>query len=185
MRSPLVCVFCVASIAAQPLRAQRGEFQAGVVAAYGTAPAYGPGAGLVLGVAPGRLAYLGLRWTYYFGVSEQRGSAPTDVLTKAQVIGVDLGVEIPVGAVEVFPGVSVGWNQFTQHASQPTSSGSSHEFFGAPGVAVELRIARLGLIPELQYVWAGEPDIPWPIQHEGFVFSLRCVILGEVRRIRR
>lgn len=180
-----MCALCVVAIAAAPVRAQLGELQAGVVGTYGSATPYGPGAGLVLGVAPGRLGYVGLRWTYYFGVTEHRGSAATEVQTKAQVIGVDLGITIPKGAIEVTPGISLGWNQFTQHASQPTASGSSNEFFGAPGVAVELRGSGLALIPELQYIFAGSPDVPWSVQHQGLLLSVRCVVLGEIRRIRR
>lgn len=180
-----MCALWVVAVAAAPGRAQLAEFQAGVVAGYGNAPAYGPGAGLAVGIAPGRLAYVGLRWTYYFGVTERRGVAATAVRTKAQVIAVDLGVQIPAGMLEVMPGVSVGWNQFTQRVQQPTASGNSKEFFGAPGVAVELRLGRLALIPELQYSFAGSPDLPWHVKHQGLLLSVRCVFLAEVKRIRR
>ena len=44
-----------------------GEPQVGVVGSYGVRDPYRGGAGLVLGVAPGRLAYVGLRWTHDFG----------------------------------------------------------------------------------------------------------------------
>ena len=168
-----------------PCGAQLAEFQAGIVGAYSPAHAYGPGAGLAVGFAPGRLAYMGLRWTYYFGALEHLGIAPTSVRTKAQVIAVDLGVQVPLGVVEVFPFVSVGWNQFTQRATQPASSGSSKKILAAPGMAVELRVARLAFIPEVQYIFAGSPQLPWRIDHRGLLLSVRWVFLSELRRIRR
>jgi hypothetical protein len=93
-------------------------------------------------------------------------------------------VQIPAGALEVNPGLSLGWNQFTQHASQPTASGSSAEFFGAPGVAVELHVARVAFIPELQNIFAGSPNLPWPVSHQGLLLSVRWIFLGEIHRIR-
>jgi hypothetical protein len=170
-------------ILAQPAVAQLGELQAGVAGAYGAPHAFGAGAGLTFGVAPGRLAYTGLRWTYYFGVAEHHG--PTTVRTRVQVVAVDLGLQVPLGVLELHPGVSIGWSQFTQHAVQPEASGSSQEFFGAPGVALEMRAARVALIPQLQYVFAGSPNVPWPVEHRGILFSVRCVWLSELRRIRR
>lgn len=182
---PILCALCVLAIAVEPAHAQLAETQVGVVGGYSNGHAYGPGAGLTVGVAPGRLVYVGLRWMYYFGVPEHRGVAATEVRTKTQVITVDLGVQIPAGTLEVIPDISLGWNQFTQRASQPSASGYSKEFFAAPGVAVELRVARLGLIPEIQYIFAGSPELPWRVEHRGLLFSVRCVYLGELKRIRR
>lgn len=182
---PLVCALSVMAIAgAEPARAQLGELQAGVVVASGRGAANGAGAGLVLGVAPGRLAYVGLRWTYHFGATEQPNPL-TEVQTRTQVFAVDLGIEIPAGTLEVFPGVSLGAVQFTQHARGPDASGNSWEFVAAPGLAVEVRIARFALIPEIQYTLAGAPDLPWQVDHRGLVASVRLVILHELHRIRR
>jgi hypothetical protein len=157
--------------------AQLGELQVGLSASYGTADAYGPGAGLVLGVATGRLAYAGLRWTYH------TGATTAGVTTRAQAFALDLGIVIPVGELEVVPGVSLGAMRFAQHAG----SGRAHkvEFLAAPGIAAELHVARVALIPELQYSLAGDPELTQPVQHRGLVASLRLVIPIEVGRIRR
>jgi len=53
--------------AASPLPAQLAEVQIGVVASYGFRRSVQTRGGLVLGIAPGRLTYAGLRWTYYPG----------------------------------------------------------------------------------------------------------------------
>ncbi len=177
-RRTCVCLLVGAlSLPASHLPAQLGELQAGVVASYGTSEAYGPGAGLVLGVATGRLAYVGLRWTYH------AGATAAGVTTRAQAFAVDLGVVIPVRALDVVPGVSLGTMRFAQHAG----SARAHkvEFLAAPGLAVEVHVARVALIPELQYSLAGDPELAQPVRHRGLVASLRLVIPIEVRRIRR
>jgi hypothetical protein len=165
------------SALASPLAAQLGELQVGVVGSYGTGDAYGPGAGLVLGVATGRLAYVGLRWTYHRGATQQ------GVTNRIQAFAVDLGVEIPVGAVEVFPGVGLGALRFAQQASGVSTN--KVEFIAAPGVAVEAHLGNLALIPELQYTLAGNPQLPRPVSHHGLVVSLRLVVTRELSRIRR
>jgi hypothetical protein len=170
-------LFAALLLRAPGVVAQLGELQVGVSASYGTADAYGPGAGLVLGVATGRLAYAGLRWTYH------TGATTAGVTTRAQAFAVDLGVVIPVGALELVPGVSLGAMRFAQHAG----SARAHkvEFLAAPGLAVEVRVARVALIPELQYSLAGDPELAQPVQHRGLVAALRLVIPLEIRRIRR
>jgi hypothetical protein len=162
---------------ASPLVAQLGEVQFGALASYGRGDAFGAGAGLVLGVAPGRLAYVGLRWTY------QAGTTKAGVTNRVQVFATDLGVEIPAGALEVVPGLSLGALRFAQRAAGVSRHAT--EFLAAPGAAVELHLARVALIPELQYVLAGDPELPSPVGHRGAVASLRLVIPLEVGRIRR
>lgn len=184
---PPACAWLVlvALLPAAPGRAQLGELQVGATGAYGSGEAFGPGAGLVLGVAPGRLAYVGVRWTYYLGDTELRGATPSEVRTRTQVVAVDLGVQIPAGTLEVVPGVAVGWSQFTQRARQPDATGSSSEFLAAPGVALVLHAGRIALIPEMQYYLAGSPNLPWRVNHRALVASVRLVFLSEIRRIRR
>ena len=184
-RRSSACALCAALVVAAPARAQLGELQVGAIAGYGTGQAYGPGAGLVLGLAAGRLAYVGLRWTYHMGTTQVRGPGLSEVRTRGQVFAADLGVQIPAGALEIVPFVSVGMNQFTQSASQPNASGNSREFLGAPGLAVEMRVARIAVIPEIQYYFAGAPDLPWRVRHRGLTAAVRLVFLSEVRRIRR
>ena len=159
------------------LPAQIGELQFGAVASYGTGEAYGPGAGLVLGVATGRLAYVGLRWTYHAGATK------LGVTSRVQAFAVDLGVVIPVGKVEVVPGFGLGALWFAQRA--PGVSEHATEFLATPGVSVEVHAARVALIPELQYSLAGDPELTQPVRHRGLVASLRLVIPIEVGRIRR
>lgn len=159
------------------LLAQVGEVQVGAVASYGTGEAYRAGAGAVLGVAAGRLAYMGLRWAYH------SRTTTSGVTSRAQVYSVDLGVLVPVGAVEVVPGLSLGAVRFAQRASGVARHAT--EFLAAPGVAVEVRAGRVAIIPELQYHLAGDPGLPSPIDHRGLVASLRLVWWREIGRIRR
>lgn len=159
------------------LLAQLGEVQLGVVGSYGTGEAYRPGAGVVLGVAAGRLGYLGLRWAYH------RGTTTAGVTNRAQVYTLDLGVLIPVGAVEVVPSLSLGAVRFAQRA--PGIAEHATEFLAAPGVSVEVPVGPVALIPELQYHLAGDPDLPSRVDHRGLVASLRLVITREMGRIRR
>jgi hypothetical protein len=163
--------------AAAPGRAQIGELQAGVVGSYGWSAAYGPGGGLVLGVATGRLAYVGMRWTYH------AGSTTAGVTTRVQTFTVDLGVVIPVGHVDVVAGLGLGAARFAQRAG----SARAHkvEFLGAPGLAAELHLGPVALIPELQYSLAGDPQLPQQVRHHGLVATVKLVIPIEVGRIRR
>lgn len=185
MRGLRAASLMCALLGATPARAQLGELQVGAIGAFGKGEAYGPGAGLVLGVATGRLAYVGLRWTYYLGDTRTRGTTASVVSTRAQLVAVDLGIQIPAGAVEIVTGITLGWQQFTQHARQPDASGVSQEFLAAPGVALELRVGRIAVIPELQYALVGSPKLPWPVTHRGPMVSVRLVLLSELRRIRR
>jgi len=165
-------LLCVVS----SLPAQLAEVQLGVVASYGSGDPFKPGGGLVLGIAPGRLTYAGLRWTYYPGATRQ------GVRNRAQVFALDLGVQLPVGPLEVVPGLSLGFVRFAQRTS--TVSGHATEFLAAPGVSVETHLASLAFIPELQYDLAGNPDLSVPVRHRGLVASLRIVIPIEVGRLR-
>src|SRR2546427_11826005 len=86
------------SIAPSPIFAQIGEVQLGAVASYGTSKAWGPGAGLVVGEATGRLEYVGLRWNYY------AGGTTLSVTDPGQAFTGDLGVDIPDGPLELLLG---------------------------------------------------------------------------------
>lgn len=165
------------SVLTSPVQAQLGELQVGVVASYGAGEAYGPGGGVVLGVATGRLAYVGLRWTYHAGTTK------LNVTNRVQAFAVDLGVVIPVGQLDVVPGVGLGAARFAQGAGGAWVHKT--EFLATPGVAVEVHAGRVALIPELQYSLAGDPELARPARHRGLVASLRLVIPIEVRRIRR
>lgn len=163
--------------AASPARAQLGELQAGVLGSYGTSEAYGPGAGLALGVATGRLAYVGLRWTYH------AGATTAGVTNRVQTFAVDLGVVIPVRTLDVVPAVSLGAARFAQRAAGVRAHKT--EFLASAGVSAEVHAARVALIPEVQYSLAGDPELPFTVKHHGLVASLRLVITLEVGRIRR
>jgi hypothetical protein len=187
-----VLVAAVLGLASQ-VRAQLGEVQVGGLLSYGLGDAYGPGAGIVLGVAAGRITYIGVRWTYYTG-SEIRVVSPLtqiDVTNRVQLFAFDLGVQVPVGAFEVVPGVSLGAARFGQRA-RPAGAGGPEapsiggtEFFVAPGVSIAGRVAGLVLIPEVQYSIAGDPEMPRPVTHRGLTASLRVVVPFEVGRVRR
>ncbi len=165
--------------------AQFGEVQVGLVASYGTAEIFGPGAGAVLGVTPGGLAYIGLRWTYHAGFTE--AVAETTVTNRVQAFAVDLAIRLPAGKLDIVPGVSLGALRFSQQAGEDAGAQRSNiatEFAASPGLAVEIHAAPLVFIPQLQYCLAGNPDLPFPTQHNGFVASIRIAAALEIRRIR-
>ena len=181
-RSLLVALVCVIPSA---LSAQLGELQVGALASYGKADPYGPGGGLVLGVATGRLVYVGLHWIYYSGSTDQ-----LDVTSRAQVFATDLGVQIPLrggSLMELRPGIALGVVRFAQLSSDTTGSASDHsnEFFAAPGIALQLSSARIAVIPQVAYYFTGHSEMSWPFQNKGVAFSLRFVYLSEISRIRR
>ena len=186
------CLSLLLVIAAsgRALWGQLGELQAGVIGSYGTRDPYRGGAGLVFGVAPGRLVYTGLRWIYYGGATISSGPAatPTNVRNRAQEFATDLGVEIPVtGGVDALPMVSLGVVQFAQRGYPTTGpvAGHSKEFFAAPGLAMEVSVGRIAVIPEVQYYFTGDTELTWPVHNRGLAVSVRLVFLAEVRRIRR
>ena len=174
------------------LTAQLGEVHVGMLAGYGTAGAYGPGAGLIVGVAAGRLAYVGVRWTYFFGDTwtQSDTSGTFTVEDRAQVFAADLGLQYPAGPTEIVAGVTIGAIRFAQHATPlPPGTGAGGtqvkaEFLAAPNVSVQLRALGLLVIPEVMYTFAGAPDFTWPVQRRGPVFSVRVVVPFEVQRIR-
>lgn len=186
------CAVLVAAVLGLPsaARAQLGEVQLGGHLDYGVEDAYGPGIGIVVGVAAGRITYIGLRWTYYTG-SETRVAAPTtlDVTNRVQFFTVDLGVLVPVGAFEIVPGVSVGVARFAQRERQTGGPAGPSvirtEFLVAPGLSMQAHVAGLVLIPEVQYGLAGDPEMPRPVTHRGLTTSLRVVVPFEVGRVRR
>jgi hypothetical protein len=184
----LVSLVCVTPTA---LSGQLGELQVGAVASYGLRDPYRAGAGLVFGVAPGRLVYVGLRWIYYVGATtvESAPPSPADVRNRAQVFATDLDVQIPIsaGRLELRPGIGLGMVQFSQRGRPVTGdvSASAKEFFAAPGVALQLSAGRIALIPEMQYYFTGHSQLSWPIRNKGLAASVRLVFLSEIRRIRR
>lgn len=170
-------LFVVALSSASSLAGQIGELHLGVVASHGTPGAFGPGAGLVVGIAPGRLVYVGARWSYQFG------STQAQVRTRVQSFAADLGVQLPAGPVEVVPSLSLGALRYAQRGAGSTAH--SIEFLAAPGLSVEIPLARIAIIPELQFYFAGMPDnLPVPVTHRGLLTSLRLVVPIEVSRFR-
>ena len=182
-RSLLLALLCVTPSA---LSAQLGEMQVGAIASYGMRDPYRAGGGLVLGVAPGRLVYVGLRWIYYGGATT--GGA-ANVRNRAQVFATDFDVQVPLrgGLLELRPSVGMGMVQFAQRSGAQTSvvSEYSKEFFAAPGLALQLSAGRIGVVPELQYYFTGHSELTWPVHNKGLAFSVRLVFLSEIRRIRR
>lgn len=175
------------------LVAQLGELQVGVVASYGTSGPYREGAGLVLGVAPGRIVYVGFRWIYYRGTTTAEfappPAGPADVLNRAQVFATDLDVQIPAagGAIEIRPTIGLGMVRFAQRGRPAAGEISAHsrEFFAAPGLAVQFSVGRVAVIPQMQYYFTGHSELTWPVRNKGLAVSVRLVFLSEIRRIRR
>ena len=175
------------------LAAQLGEAQFGGIASYGTGSAWHGGAGLIAGVGAGRLIYVGARWVYHFGSSAvQTDTGGTfQVRDRAQTFAADVGLQYPVGALELVAGVTIGAVRFAQRA-EPVSPGtgaaqssSRVEFLMAPNLSVQLRVSRFLVIPEFVYSFVGSPDLRWPVGSQGPILSLRVVTAFEVQRIRR
>ena len=174
--------------APQVARAQVGEVHIGPIASYGLPDSFGPGAGLVVGVAAGRLIYIGLRWAYQSGGTEVMSTSetPVSVTSRAQLFAFDLGLLFPAGAFEIVPGISLGVTRFAQQADSPAGTVSDNDlaFLAAPGLSVYTRLGALLVIPELQYFLGRNPTLPWPVEHRGLAASVRLVIPFEVSRIR-
>jgi len=83
--------------------------------------------------------------------------------------------------------VSLGVAQFAQRGNPTTGpvAGYSKEFFAAPGLAMEVSVGRVAVIPEVQYYLTGHSELTWPVHNRGLAVSLRLVFLAELRRIRR
>ena len=177
------------------LAAQLGEVHLGAIIGYGTSSAYEGGAGLIVGVAAGRLVYAGARWVYYFGSSGTQTDTGGTFLVRdrAQIFAVDVGLQYPAGPAELVGGVTIGAVRFAQRAEpMPQGAGGAipqstarAEFLLAPNFSVQLRVLRFVVVPEVMYSLSGSPDVRWPVDHQGPVFSVRVVMPFEVQRIRR
>lgn len=176
-----------------PLAAQLGEVHIGLLGSMGTGAAWGPGLGALVGVAPGRLTYLGLRAQAHRGPTEefQGIEGMVGVRTRMTVLAADIGIMIPVGGVELMPSVSLGVLRFSQQVDDPLVEGGlgppavATEFYPAPTLAVLIRVKGIHLIPEIQADLAGDPsNLPAPVSHRGVMIGLRVVIPFEVDRIR-
>jgi hypothetical protein len=173
-----------------PAAAQLGEVRMGAIGSYVAADAYRAGAGVTLGYAPGRLAWLGLRWIYHFGSTNRtgEGTASYDVTDRAQLFGADLGLEFPLGVMEIVVGGTLGAVRFSQHteaASMPAAEGEiATEFVVAPVAMLHIRAGPLMLVPQATWYFAGSPDLRWPVDHAGPAASLAIVYPIETDRIR-
>jgi len=185
-------VMLLAGLLPAPLHAQLGELHFGAIGSYGAGAAYGGGAGLIASYSPGRLAYVGMRWIYYAGSEAERSDSTGsfEVTTRAQLFGADLGLEYPLGGMELVGGLTLGAMRFWQGTTPVASpeatavSAVSMEFVVAPMVMLEIRAGPVMLIPQASYYFAGEPDFRWPVDHNGFAASLMVVIPIETDRIR-
>jgi hypothetical protein len=170
------------------VRAQVGEVHIGPIASYGLPDSFGPGGGMIVGVAAGRLIYIGLRWAYQSGGTEVMGTlaTPVSVTSRAQLFAFDLGLLFPAGAFEIVPGISLGATRFAQQADSHAGIVSEYDvaFLAAPGLSIYARLGALLVIPELQYFLGPNPTLPWPVEHRGLAASVRFVVPFEVSRIR-
>lgn len=168
-------------------QAQLGEVQLGPVLTYGRAVPYRLGAGLALGLAAGRLSYVGLRWTFQNG-STQPGTlegTAVDLRSRAQLFLTDIGLMIPLGDVDLVPGGTLGVSWFAQRAGGAGGqTRRATEFVGGASLSVQAHLLGLVLVPELQYLWAGDPGLSLAVTHQGPVASLRIAVPFEVARIR-
>jgi hypothetical protein len=111
------------------------------------------------------------------------------VTTRAQLFGADLGLEYPLGTIELVGGVTMGVVRFWQGAEPMGVSGVESQdelgtsFILAPTLMAEIRTGPLMLIPQVAYYFAGSPDFHWPVGHDGWALSLMLVLPIETHRI--
>lgn len=187
----LVCV--AAAAAPSAARAQLGELQFGIIGGYGSAESYRGGAGLSIAVVPGRIAYLGARYVYHWGSTTTipGNAADFEIRSWSETVSADLGLQFPIGRVELVIGASLGSVRFQQNRLQllvpetPSETTEAWEFLVAPSVAVYFRAGRLLIAPEFQWGLAGDPDFPVHVSHRGPAFYLRVVVPFEIDRIRQ
>jgi len=122
-RRRLLAIFLLAGLPPASAEAQLGEAHFGAIGSYGTGDAYRWGGGLTASYQPGRLAYVGLRWIYYGGSTAQVGDSAGSyqVTTRAQLFGADMGLEYPLGSVEMVGGLTLGAMRFWQGTTPMTS----------------------------------------------------------------
>jgi hypothetical protein len=188
----LLAILCLAASLPAAAHAQLGEAHVGVIGSFGSGDAYQWGGGLTASYQPGRLAYAGLRWIYYGGSSALRSDSTGNyqVTTRAQLFGADLGLEYPLGSVELVGGLTLGAMRFWQGTIPAAAPGATAvsviatEFVVAPTFRAEIRTGPIMLIPEVGYYFAGAPDMRWPVGNQGWAASLLVVIPIETRRIR-
>lgn len=179
MRGVAPCLLLWAGCAA-PAAAQHGELQFGGVVSYGLASSFREGAGAVAGIALGRLAYVGLRWVYQGG-STDGGGAGAAVTNRTRLFTMDLGLMLPVGGVEIVPGMALGAARFSQRGATPAHA---TEFVIGPALSIHAHVGGIVAIPEIQYLVAGHPDLPRPAATRSLVAGFRVVFPVEVQRIR-
>lgn len=179
-RRVLLCLApCIAGTT--PAAAQMGELQLGGVVSYGAPRSFGTGVGLVAGIGLARLVYVGTRWVYQTGSQERPDGAQIDIATHTQRFTADFGIMLPVQGLEIVPGIGLGAVRFTQSGTDLLHDA---ELLIAPGLSVHVHVAGLVAIPEVEYLWANPPRLPWTVSHRGAVAGLRVVIPIELRRIR-
>jgi len=189
---PLLVGLLLSLLLPVPAAAQLGEIRIGAIGSYVAADAYRAGAGITLGYAPARIAYMGVRWIYHFGSTEPRSddTGTYEVTNRAQLFGADLGVEFPLGAMELVVGGTLGAVRFSQRTEPASSSSSGSEtsiatgFVAAPMAMLHIRVGPMLLAPQVTWYFAGTPDLRWPVDDSGPAVSLSVIIPIETDRIR-
>ena len=174
------------------LTAQLSEVRPGVIGSYAASDAYRAGAGVTLGYAPARIAYVGVRYIYHFGSTSQAtdDTGTFDVTDRTQLFGVDLGLEFPVGAMELVIGGTLGVVRFSQRVEPTGSTGEAASsdigtgFVAAPLALLHVRVGPIMLVPQVTWYFAGDPDFRWQVDHSGPAASLAIVLPIETDRIR-
>jgi hypothetical protein len=162
--------------------AQHGEVQLGVVTSYGAPSSLRLGVGVIAGVALGRLLYVGVRGVHHAGTTRAVASgASSNLKNNAQLLLADIGLMMPVGPLEVVPGIALGAMRFTQRDRETTHA---TKLVVATGLSVQARLGGLVVVPEVQYYAARHPHLAFAAPHRGAVVAVRVVFPFEVRRIR-
>lgn len=179
-----------AAIAATPMRAaaQLGELHFGAIGGYGVAESYRGGAGITFAVVPGRVSFLGLRYVYHWGSTVPKPDFEARI--SSQTVAADIGLQFPIGKVEMVIGTSIGSVRFQQDSiplvtpATPPTMTYAWEFLVAPTLTAYFHAGRFLLAPEFQWGLAGDPDLGVHVSHRGPVFYLRLILPVEIDRIR-
>jgi len=112
------------------------------------------------------------------------------LLLRAQLFGADLGLEFPLGSMELVVGGTLGAVRYSQHTESTgaTTSGSESasavEFVAAPMAILHIRIGPIMVAPQVVYYFAGVPDLRWSVGGSGPALSFSVLLPIETDRIR-
>lgn len=174
-----ICLLSAATVVVTafpgPAEAQYAQVHLGAVGSYGTASAFQEGLGVTGGFLVGRVVYVGARYVRYFG-STTAGDRTT-VEDDTRTLTGELGIQIPVGPVEVLAGMGVGAASFGRTGVAPPSDQvTGTTFLFAPSVMARVSVWKLIVGLEGQWLSAAPPAFDEDVVSDALAMSLRVIV---------